>query len=537
MKNKNRLVISSKWMTILLSVYFLLFLNLSFWRKAYEVVDISNASVVVFGVSLPLFIFSGLLIIISLLLWPYLGRPLITILLIASSVANYVMYQYGIYIDSDMVRNVFETNPNEALDLVNLNGILWVFFFGVIPSLLFLKTKIIYQPVLKELKLRAGLLAVALLIFTTIAIVSYKEYVVFGRNNREITRLINPTNYIYATFRYFQRQALAKKVFAEIDENPNHSPYQKEHIRVFVLVVGETARAMNFSLNGYERLTNPLLSGQDVISFQDVKSSGTATAFSLPAMFSSLPRKDFKVADAPFRENLIDLIQKAGYDVLWKENDFGCKKVCSRVPTVDMVKLNNPGYCDGSYCYDGVLIDDLDEYLKTLTKDTFIVLHAMGSHGPTYYKRYPDEFKKFQPTCDTSEIQNCSKEAIVNTYDNTIAYTDFVLSETIDILKRFPQFETGLLYLSDHGESLGESNIYLHGLPYSIAPDEQVKVPMILWMSEAMKEAETINYDCLRESSERPMSHDNLFHSLLSLMQVDSTTYDENLDLFKPCRK
>ena len=202
-----------------------------------------------------------------------------------------------------------------------------------------------------------------------------------------------------------------------------------------------------------------------------------------------------------------------------------------------MVKTNDIRYCDGQSCFDEVLVENLEEYLANVKKDAFIVLHMIGSHGPTYYKRYPDSFRKLTPTCDTAEIQKCTREEIVNTYDNTILYTDFVVSRAIGILKKFPHLESGLLYVSDHGESLGENNIYLHGLPYSIAPEEQKKVPTILWMSDNMKKFDHLDYSCIaKKAEENTFSHDNLYHTLLALMEIRSKTYDKSLDMFDSCR-
>ena len=536
-QNKGRAPqLTSSRLIVFTCLYFEIILNLSLWRFVIANLEVNSVTTLIFGASLPVFLFIGLYFILNVLLWPYIYKPVLVTLVILSSIANYVMYQYGIFIDSDMMRNVFETNQREAFDYVNPSGFLWLLFSGLIPSVLVLKSKVVFPPILKEIRNRSLALLVCLLLLGLMAVTLYKEYVIFGRKNRQITRLINPVNYIYGTWRYFQRQALAKREFVRIDEDVRHASFEDEYITVFVVVVGETARAMNFSLNGYERNTNPLMSGLDVISYKDVTASGTATAISLPAMFSQLPRSKFKLNDAVYSENIIDLLANSGYEVVWLENDNGCKKVCDRVFTRDMVAENNPKYCDGTYCFDEVMIEPLEKILGEVEKDTVIVLHAIGSHGPSYYKRYPDGFKAFQPTCDTSEVQNCPSETIVNTYDNTIVYTDYFLNQVINALQKHPQLEAGMLYVSDHGESLGENGIYLHGLPFSIAPDEQIKVPMILWMSETMKTEDHIDYECLRQRAAEPYSHDNLFHSLAGLMEIDTQTYEADLDLFTPCR-
>ncbi|MDL2259519.1 phosphoethanolamine--lipid A transferase [Deltaproteobacteria bacterium OttesenSCG-928-K17] len=531
-----RLQMTSHRLVILTCLYFEIILNLSLWRFVLTNLEVNSSASLLFAASLPVFIFIGLYLIFNILLWPHIYKPVLVTFVILSSAANYVMYQYGIFIDSDMMRNVFETNQREALDYINPSGLMWLAVTGVLPSVLIVKSQVLFQPIWRELRNRCIATLVCFVVLSLMAVTLYKEYAVFGRNNRQVTRLINPVNYIYGTWRYFQRQALVNREFVRIDEGVRHAPFEDDHITVFVVVVGETARAMNFSLNGYERVTNPLLAKQDIISYQDVTASGTATAISLPAMFSHLPRSKFNLNDAVYSENIIDLLSNAGYEVVWLENDNGCKKVCDRVFTRDMVAENNPKYCDGTYCFDEVMIEHLEKTLREVEKDTVIVLHTIGSHGPSYYKRYPDDFKTFTPTCDTSEVQSCPTESIVNTYDNTIVYTDYVLNRVIDVLQKHPQFEAGMLYVSDHGESLGENGLYLHGLPFSIAPDEQIKVPMILWMSEVMKTEDHLDYECLRRKAAESYSHDNLFHSLAGLLEVDTRMYDADLDIFTPCR-
>ncbi len=532
-----RFHIDSRWLIALAACYFTTVLNLGLWRYIANHLAITGVNMFFFGISLPVLIFTALYLVFNLLVLPYIGKPLLILLLIISSAANYFIFSFGIFIDSYMIRNVFETNTREALDLITPGSLLWIFFGGVLPAILLLLARIDYRPFWKECRFRIFAITGCLAMTGIIAALFFKEYAAFGRNHRDLPRLINPTNYIYATARYFHLQSMVNRQLQRLDEAARLAPYKDAAPTVFIMVVGETARSMNFSLNGYPRKTNPLLAKEDVISFRNVYSCGTATATSVPCMFSNMPRNRFNVNDAKYSENMLDLIQQAGFEVLWRENDDGCKGVCNRVPNEDMVKTNDIRYCDGQSCFDEVLVENLEEYLANVKKDAFIVLHTIGSHGPTYYKRYPDTFRKFTLTCDTAEIQKCTREEIVNTYDNTILYTDFVVSRAIGILKKFPHLESGLLYVSDHGESLGENNIYLHGLPYSIAPEEQKKVPMILWMSDNMKKSDHLNYSCIaKKAEENTFSHDNIFHTILALMEIRSKTYDKSLDMFDSCR-
>lgn len=528
-------ITSAKTITFV-SLYFLIFLNISFWRFIFTHVEIHSFSGVLFGLSLPILIFTLMYLAFSLLLLPYIGRPLVALLVVVSAGVNFLSYQFGVFIDADMIRNVFETNPGEVKDLITPQSVTWLLILGLLPAALFLRLKIIYQPFWKELSSRLLRCAACLACLLVLLPFVYKEYASFGRNHREVRRLVIPHNYIYATVRYYQLEAQHRRPFTKLDEAAAHVPYPDEELTVFVLVLGETARAQNFSLNGYAKDTNPLLSKQDIVNFKHVESAGTATAVSVPAIFSNRGRKEFNPTDAKYTENLLDLLQQTGYKIYWLENDNGCKGVCNRVPNKEM-DVKNKKYCDGTYCYDDILLEELSEYLTTVDQNTFIVLHTIGSHGPTYYRRYPPEFKKFTPTCDTEEIQTCTQEQIVNTYDNTILYTDHIVNSVIELLKQYPQWESGMMYVSDHGESLGENNIYLHGLPYSIAPKEQTTVPMLIWMSPVMKKSDHLDYNCLKQKAATGnFSHDWLFHSLLTLMELDSNVYNPKLDFFDSCR-
>jgi len=156
-------------------------------------------------------------------------------------------------------------------------------------------------------------------------------------------------------------------------------------------------------------------------------------------------------------------------------------------------------------------------------------LHQMGNHGPAYYKRYPKEFETFTPVYKTNQLEDCSKISLNNTYDNIILYTDYFLNEAISLLKNNDKnFQTSLLYVSDHGESLGENGLYLHGLPNFIAPDNQRHVPAFVWFGEQF---DSVNISVLRQNSTKKYTHDYIFHTLLGLMNVNTAIYNQKLDL------
>lgn len=534
---KTKTPLNSTLFIAIISAYFSFMLNVKFWQFAVEKIEIDGFSVALFALTLPFFIFIPLFWFFSLIFVPHIGKPLVMLLLVLSAASDYALQNLGIVINSDMIHNFAETNLREASDFITLRAVAYVLIVGVLPAVWVYRTPVRFSSLKKEVKTRLLLFLTGLLTIGLIASAVYKEYASFGRNNSQVRYYINTFNYIYAVGRYYKRSADAKRKFVILDRAPRRLPNSQNKPRVLVLLVGETARAANFSLYGYEQDTNPELSrNKDITVFQNVSSCGTATAVSLPCMFSHLTRKRFNVTDAQYTQNLLDIAQSAGYDVFWKDNDDGCKKVCTRINHVDAKDGNKAPYCFGDYCHDDILLDGLENRLKDIKKDTLIVLHMMGSHGPTYFKRYPDKFKRFLPACDTANLQNCSQEQIVNTYNNTILYTDYVISSVINILNRQPQLQSGMLYASDHGESLGENNLYLHGLPYAIAPDEQKKIPMIMWLSPDLQKALRLNRSCLNEkAATQSFSHDNYFHTVLRMLFIDTTAYDRQLDIFSRC--
>jgi lipid A ethanolaminephosphotransferase len=307
---------------------------------------------------------------------------------------------------------------------------------------------------------------------------------------------------------------------------------------LFVVVVGETVRADHFGLNGYERQTTPELAKLDVVNFSHVTSCGTSTEVSLPCMFSRWGRANYNEKKIRSEQSVLNVLAHVGVNVLWRDNQAGCKGVCvgDGIRMDDLPAAPVPGLCNAGRCYDEVLLHDLKARLAANTGSSLVVLHQLGNHGPAYFSRYPPQFKRFTPTCDTAELRECSRETIVNSYDNAILYTDYVLSQAIGLLQQMSdRFDTALLYVSDHGESLGDHGLYLHGMPYAIAPAEQTHVPMIIWTSPQFASSFGINESCMRERAKQPASHDNLFHTLLGVFNVQTSEYDRNKDLLAGC--
>jgi lipid A ethanolaminephosphotransferase len=527
--------LSVNQLLLVTSVYFTLVINYPFvsgFNKAILALEEFN---LLFLVSVPFFLGALIVLLFSFFSIKHLVKPFIIITLLISSLVFYGSIQYGIVFDYGMIQNSIETNSTEAFSYLCLELIGYFITFGLLPSFFVYKTTINYRPLLQEALSRIKLMTSALLTILLIAFFFYQDYAAVGRNNSHLKKFIIPSQYLSSGFKYIKYNYIDEDFqFTILDESPSdNEPRAKE---VVVLVVGETARAVNFSANGYEKATNSHTQKFKPTSFKKMFSCGTSTAISVPCMFSSLTRENFDRKKADHQQNLLDVVSLAGVDVLWIDNN-GCKAVCNRVPTITLnVDQDNP-LCDGEYCQDEVLLTPLRHKLANLSKNkTFIILHMMGSHGPTYFKRYPSAQKKFIPDCHRSDIQNCSSEELTNTYDNTIAYTDFVLSQVIEQLNVLPDdINRSMIYVSDHGESLGESGAYLHGFPYVFAPKEQRHIPMFLWMSAQNQDSKTTK-DCLNQLAENQhYSHDNLYHSMLGLLAINSSTYEKTLDIFSTC--
>ncbi len=440
-----------------------------------------------------------------------------------------------------MIQNIVETDVHEAFDLISLNFIKHVFIYGILPSVAVYFVTLKKQSFTGEFQTRVGVFLVLLFVTSTSVYIVLKDVAFIGREHRELKHYINPVFPISSTYKYFkfsgkEQDSPLEKVFS--DSEVVNISVESDKKTVLVIVVGETARASNFGLNGYARDTTPRLNKMNVVNYSNTFSCGTATAESLPCMFSNVTHNTFDIDKIRHQENLLDALNYASINVQWRENNSGCKGVCKRSETQIMSLTGSAELCEGDECYDEVLLSNLQKYISNINKNTVIVLHQQGSHGPAYYKRVPKKFAVFQPECKSKALQDCSNEQITNSYDNTILYTDYLLSEVVNILKSSSdKADTAMIYMSDHGESLGEKGVYLHGLPYFMAPDEQIKIPFFLWLSEGIKKTKNISGECLNASAGDSHSHDNLTHSVLGLMNITSKNYNHELDVFSVCRQ
>ena len=542
---KKELHLNSSLYLILGSALFLtIFSNMAFFRQVYQWLGMTDFYDYILLASFGIFIFCFLNILFSLFFIGFLKKPLLVVLLCCSALGSYFSLFYGIYIDEDMVVNVLQTNAGEATALLNTKLVVWFIILGVLPSII-----VIFLVKIKKVSLLKSFLLRAINIVVSTIIVGLMYWTLLGgyslllKTNKDSLDLISPTNYIYSIATIITDSFHQKEAFVHIGEDAKRiasldAKAQKK--KLLIIVVGETSRAQNFSLNGYERETNPLLKKHnDLINFERARSCGTATAVSVPCMFSNMERDDFSRSDANNQDNLLDILARAGVNVLWKENDGGCKDVCTRIPTIELNKIEPEENCPRGLCQDIKLLNGLDKYINQQKDDTVIVLHTNGSHGPLYYERYAKAQELFTPTCKSSQVDNCPKDQLINAYDNTIVNVDYVLDATIKLLKRHDNhFATAMFYMSDHGESLGEDNTYLHGAPYSFAPDEQTHIPMIFWLSDTFLKEQNINKACLLDKAKnKKVSHDNLFHTGLGVMDVSTEEYKAKLDLLAGCKE
>ena len=540
-------------MIALLSLFFTVVLNHPVLSKFNSIVAseyVVNAHSIGLKIVCGLFLFFALNGIFSLIFSvyiPYLTKTVLSVITLLSSVISFQTLNYGVFFTDQMWLNIFSTDQGEALSYVNASVIIWTVITGIIPVIFICLHKHKFggakRYVLSTLKtILVGILSIV--IAGGLAFSHYKDFAGIGRNNHYLPKMIVPTYPIYGLEQYIKETYFIKPIkFRDIGTDAHIVKADNgKKPTLFFLVVGETARTYNYSLNGYKgNDTNAYTQSlSNLLSFRNVQSCGTYTALSVPCMFSNMTRVEYNADIAHHENNLMDLLHIAGIKTLWLDNDGGSKGVANRISYVAMNPKNNPKYCNGEVCYDTVLLKGLNKRITKMGSGSKIVaFHLVGSHGPTYYERVPKNMEAFAPRCNRSDIQNCTHEELVNQYDDTIHFTDYVLSQMIAKLKTYePKYNVALLYLSDHGESLGEDGLYLHGTPYLFAPKYQKHVPLITWFGQGFIKQRGINMACLKQvalNQKSGLSQDNLFSSILGLMHVSTKLYDSSLDMFKKC--
>lgn len=527
--------LSSNTLTLLVSLFLVAACNLTFFANTLKIYPLDSGKAICLASLTAAFIAINTLLL-ALISFGRATKPVLIVFLLLASLAAYFMDSYGVVISDEMLRNAVQTNPAETRDLITGKFFAYFIFLGVLPAIIVAKIPLRWRGWRRELAYRAGLIISLIVIVIALIMASSSFYASFLREHKPLRSYTNPAYFTYSAIRY-ANQALSTQSAETLtilgaDARKASSQHNRQLI---VLVVGETARADRFSTNGYARDTTPQLQAAQVVNFSNYWACGTSTAVSVPCMFSMAGMDDFDLKTAASQENLLDILQRAGVNVLWLDNNSDSKGVAVRAAYEEFKSPQSNPLCDEE-CRDEGMLPRIQAYVDSHpTGDLFIVLHQMGNHGPAYFKRYPPAFEKFRPVCKSNDLSQCTREEIGNAYDNAIFYTDHFLGKTIELLKRNDKnFETALFYLSDHGESLGENGIYLHGLPRAIAPDNQLHVPAIIWLGSGFQD---VDKSALLKKRHDHFTHDNVVHTVLGLMRIETEIYRPKLDILNGTRQ
>ncbi|MDZ7859024.1 phosphoethanolamine--lipid A transferase [Sphaerotilus sp.] len=491
-------------------------------------------------------LFTGLLalnfIVLGLLCHGRLFKPMLALLLVVAAGATHFMQAFGVYLDPSMLRNALRTDVGEARELLSLGFAGQLLLQAVLPIALLWGLRLRERSLGRAFGLRLLWVVGGMLVLVGTLLAVFQPFASLMRNHKEIRYLVTPTNVLWSVGSVVAQDlkgAAKPRQPIGLDAQPGPQMQARTRPTVLVVVVGETARAANWGLSGYARQTTPELAKiPTLVNFRQVTSCGTNTEVSVPCMFAPVGRRDYDEATIRGSESLLHVLHRAGVGVLWRDNQSGCKGVCEGLPSEDVLQQNPPGLCADGRCLDEGLLHGLDERLAQAKGTQVLVLHQLGNHGPSYFRRYPDAFAKFQPACMKDDLRQCTQAEIVNAYDNALLYTDHVLARLIGQLQaRAATVDSAVLYVSDHGESLGESNLFLHGLPYAIAPDVQKQVPMVMWFSTGLTQSARLDTECLRRRAAQPAAHDHLFHTVLGLADVRTALYAPEWDLLRGCRQ
>ena len=533
--------ISQYTLIVIIAIFFTLFYNFSFFTNVVNTYPLDGLNIVHFF-SVGILLTSLVVFLFTLFSSEYTTKPILIITLVVSSFAAYFMDTYHVVIDDSMIRNSLQTNLSESSDLFSLKLVLYIFLLGVLPSYFVYKTQIKYKSFKQEFFAKLKTICLSLAVVLIILFSFSKFYTSFLREHKPLRYHVNPIYWIYSIGNYINKSVNSGPIVVKqigLDAKINEESHQKvDKTELIIMVVGEAARANRFSLNGYEKETNPLLKKEENYNFPNLYSCGTPTAESVPCMFSIFDKANYDYKKGISTENILDVLKHTkNVNILWRDNNSDSKGVALRTDFEDYRTSKTNTKCDDE-CRDVGMLVGLDDYIKKHQgEDILIVLHQMGNHGPAYYKRYPKEFEKFIPVCKTNQLEQCTQEEVSNAYDNAILYTDYFLSEVINFLKPYSKdYETAMLYMSDHGESLGENGLYLHGLPYFMAPDEQKHIASLMWFGEGDIK-EDVDLEKLNTYKNKLFSQDNLFHTLLGLFEVETEVYKKEMDILYDAKK
>lgn len=515
------------YLIIVVALYLVATANIGFFKQVLAVYPFADN--VGFIISITGLLFGLMWLLFQLLCYRPIAKPVLIIMLIMAAICGYFTDAYGTIFDSGMLVNSLQTDQAEAMGLMAPSFVIRLLLLGVLPAFIISKIRI------KRLSIGHSIVQKAITLIMSVAIIAVcllpfgDQYASFFRQHKIVRSYTNPITPIYSAIKlgtdYIDELRRPDTMTAHAVDAKRTITVGNVKPKLMVFVVGETVRADHIGLNGYKRDTMPLLAKQaDIYSFKHATSCGTSTAYSVPCMFSYANREDYDMDTAEYNENVLDTLHKQGVNVIWRDNNSSSKGVADRVTFEDYRTPDTNPNCDVE-CRDIGMLNGFDALVKsdkgvksdTTPKDTLILLHQMGNHGPAYYKRYPKAFEEYKPVCMTNELSKCDDQSVINGYDNAIRYTDYFLDNIIETLKPYQQdYDVMMVYISDHGESLGENNIYLHGLPYGIAPNAQKQVPVIIWSPNG----NSIDNNSLSSMINQPVSHDFITPTLLKFFNI-----------------
>lgn len=436
----------------------------------------------------------------------YVGRVIVALTHILSATCVYFIFTYHTIIDESMLSNVFNTRYSEASGFFSWGLFLWIFFLGVLPAVYVLVQRIDYGA-WKRFGISSGIsIGVSLIV----VLLNFNQFLWIGKYDTELGGLLMPWSYTVNTGRLMAQHHEANRQEILLPD----CTFNNENKTAVVLVIGESARKADFSLYGYERTTNPRLSAQTGLHALEARSCATYTTAGVKAILEYKPQRTLY-------EILPNYLYRNGVDVVWRTSNWGEPPVhIAEYKTKQSLgkQHNEPAE------YDNILFSHLKQRITQSEKDkVFIVLHTSTSHGPCYYAQYPPEFEVFSPVSKDVETGKNDLPGLINAYDNSIVYTDYLLSNLIDTLRSLQDYQTAMLYVSDHGESLGENGLFMHGVPLKMAPREQYEIPFLVWTSSGFRE--------LKEQTKEIEQH-SVFHSVLNLFSAESPVYNEDYDIF-----
>ena len=495
---------------LVLSLFTLAAFHVPFFSHAIKLVDGGfNGALIIGTAALLLFCMDFLLYYLLVGCGRMVGKILICLTFIGDAVMLFGVVAYDVLVTDEMMGNVLRTQSSEVAGFLSWQPFLYILLLGVLPSVYVLARKVEYD----SWKRMLATTGVTVGLFLAAVFGNMKNWPWIDRNSTELGSLIMPWSYIVNTFRFYASERAKNQ-----KEIPLPDPTSVSDTRdVCVLMIGESARRDRFSLLGYERETNPY-TVQDGVKAYPAIASNTYTRAGVKAILEAMDVPDL-------HEILPNYLQRAGADVIWRTHNWGEPPVhTSQYYTFADLQARYP---EADHRYDGLLLEGLEEEIAASdSTKLFIVIHAYTNHGPSYNTNYPPEFEVFTPVCNTVEMSKTSPQELNNAYDNSIVYTDYLMHQVIEVLRRFPDRRSMLLFVSDHGESLGENNLYMHGVPLSMAPREQLEIPLVLWTSD-----QELEYKDLPEVTQH-----HVFHTVLRFLGVDSPVFNEEMCIFAPVK-